>query len=595
MFTKLRLFVTDFFRTDPRASWRVSALVVAAGVLEGAGIMLFLPFFQAITQLASDTVTLPGIGDLQLPDWMGPGQLLLVTCALFLLIATLRAGVMAWRDARAFQLVLHFVDGLRLSLFRSVAASPWRKQAEIDQAEIESALISGTERVRAAAVLTSLSAIDIVMVTIQTAILFYISPALALISVVMIMAALVAIYPQIRKSFDLGKSLTEVEQNLHLIGTEFLVDLKTAKSQNLEATYSREFAKMLARRATTMTGFRFRQILANGLLQLVVATVAIVILLTGVFLLQVSAGTALLTVIVLARLSVPAFRLYTNFQVLAHTLPVYGTLTGLIDHFGDGRDPQPSDVVLDTDSGAAPVLQVEAMGFARNVDPPILQEVSLSIEPGTATALFGPSGSGKTTLLDLAFGLLHPTSGEIRYFGQPQTEETARAFRDLCAYVPQDAFLMNTTIGENLRWTDPDATDDALRAVLDAAGGQTLQLDQLVGVRGSLLSGGERQRVRLAQALLRRPRLLVLDEALNAIDQKAVGPLMASLRGFDAKMALIYVTHRLSDLQFVDRVFELSGGTLTERVGQKPIPQQNDGQIRTLSEVATVQMRDTGS
>lgn len=565
MIGKQRAFIADFYCNNPVASRHALTLVLVGGFLEGTGIMLFLPFFQAIAELSVGSISVPMVGQIPMPVWLTPQKLLLSTCVLFFCVAVLRAGVIGLRDARVFQLVLRFVDRLRFDLFRSVAESPWHKQAQIDQSEIESALISGTERVRAAAVLTSLSAIDVVMLIVQSAILFYISPALAVISLGMILLALTAIYPQIRKSFDLGKSLTEVEQNLHLIGTELLTDLKTAKGQNLEAKYTSVFSDTLNTREITMTGFRFRQILAQGLLQLVLAAVALVILLTGVFILEVQAATALLTVVVLARLTVPVFRLYSNFQVLAHTLPVYDTLIGLIRRFGTVPQPKLRADVLQPAQWSGPLLEIEGAGFTRQAGVAVLSGITLQVAAGDRIALFGNSGSGKTTLIDLVLGLHEATEGQIRYFGKPATEATAFAFREICSYVPQDAFVMGGTIADNLRWMSPASPDAILRAALDGVGAQKLRLDQDVGTRGALLSGGERQRVRLAQALLRRPRLLVLDEALNAIEQRDVAPLLQGLQRFDPDMALIYVTHRLSDLAYVDRVFEMSDGRLLER------------------------------
>ncbi|WP_375175187.1 ATP-binding cassette domain-containing protein [Pseudooceanicola sp.] len=560
MFRNLLAFVRDFYRMDPRASRRVMALVVAAGVLEGVGIMLFLPFFQSIAELSVGSGTVPLLGKVTAPDWMTPTQVLLATCALFLAVATTRAFVLGLRDARVFTLVLRFVDALRLALFRAVAESPWHKQAEVDQAEIESAMISGTDRVRAAAMLTSLGIVDIFMVAAQSAVLLYISPPLALMSFGLIAVAMIAIYPQIRRSFDLGKRLTTLEQDLHLFGTEFLADLKTAKSQNLEARHMQRFGEALTMRAGTLNRFRFRQVLAQGLMQVVIAVVAIVILLTGVFLLSAGPAVTLLTVIILGRLTSPVFRLYSNYQVIAHTLPVYDTIDALTARFGESPRPATGFVQLRPDDWRGPVVALKDVGFARPGAGPVVEGVTLSVDPGEAVALCGPSGSGKTTILDVILGLHRPTSGFVWYFGQPTSEAAAIAFRDFCSYVPQEAFLLSTSIRDNLRWICPEADEARLRATLDGAGGQALSLDQEVGTRGARLSGGERQRVRLAQALLRRPRLLVLDEALNAIGQDAVAPLMASLRAFEPKMALLYVTHRLSDLGQVDRVYELSGG-----------------------------------
>lgn len=571
MNNRLLAFLVEFYRNDPRASRRALLLVIVGGALEGVSVMLFLPFFQAIAELSAGSVSVPLVGTMRMPGWMTPKQLLLATCGLFFVVATLRVVVIGLRDAQVFKLVLRFVDGLRLRLFRSVAASPWRQQAEIEQSEIESAMISGTERVRAAAVLTSLSAIDVVMVAVQSGILIYISPSLAALSLAMISIALVAIYPLIRKSFDLGMRLTSAEQNLHRISTEFLTDLKTAKSQNLESGYTAHFADAVRAREVTMTGFRFRQIFAQGLLQFVVAAVAIVILLTGVFLLAVDTAITLLTVIVLARLTIPVFRLYSNFQVLAHTLPVYATLTGLIGRFGEAaaRDIRPVD--LAPDRWAGPVLEIEDMTFTRADGVTVLNDISLALHPGESVALFGQSGAGKTTFLDVILGLHAPSGGQVRYFGRPATQAAAIAFRDLCSYVPQDAFLMSGTIRSNLRWICPDASEATMRAALDSAMAPDLQLDQDVGTRGARLSGGERQRVRLAQALLRRPRVLVLDEALNAVGQDTVGALLRSLRAFDDRLVLLYVTHRLPDLELFDRVFELSGQTLHRRLpGEMP-------------------------
>lgn len=180
---------------------------------------------------------------------------------------------------------------------------------------------------------------------------------------------------------------------------------------------------------------------------------------------------------------------------------------------------------------------------------PLLERVSLAIPSGAFVGLTGPSGVGKTTLLDLAAGLLSPDAGTVA---------VEAAGRERLAYVAQEAFLFDGSIRRNLAWGRPEATEAEMLWALDLVGAgcllERLGLDGRLGDRGARVSAGERQRLALARAVLRRPRLLILDEATNALDLTAERAILARLDQLRPATTILMVSHRAESLVFCDHV-----------------------------------------
>src|SRR5690606_21587447 len=143
---------------------------------------------------------------------------------------------------------------------------------------------------------------------------------------------------------------------------------------------------------------------------------------------------------------------------------------------------------------------------------------------GKLTTLIGPSGAGKTTLSDVLLGLVRPRSGQILVDGVPLEELNLEQWRELVGYVPQELFLFHDTVMNNVTLGDPHITPEEVREALEAAGAWSFVeqlpqgMDTVVGERGTLLSGGQRQRISIARALVRKPKLLLLDEVTSALD-----------------------------------------------------------------------------
>jgi len=202
----------------------------------------------------------------------------------------------------------------------------------------------------------------------------------------------------------------------------------------------------------------------------------------------------------------------------------------------------------------------------------VLTGVNMSIKAGTTVALIGPSGAGKSTLLDLILGLLHPSSGDIRFSGR-SAKSLQVNFPGMMGYVPQKPGLISGTVRENvaLGLAEDEVDDDQVWAALESAelvefvGTLESGLSSLLGEHSDSLSGGQMQRFGLARALYSRPQLLVLDEATSSLDADTEASISRSLRKLGAKTTKIVVAHRLSTVQSADVVFVMEGGRVVDQ------------------------------
>lgn len=202
---------------------------------------------------------------------------------------------------------------------------------------------------------------------------------------------------------------------------------------------------------------------------------------------------------------------------------------------------------------------------------PVLSDISLRIEAGTTLAIVGRTGSGKSTLVNLIPRLIDAAPGMVLLDGQPIHDVTLASLRGSIGYVQQETFLFSDTVAENIAFGVPGAgRDDVERAAEQAGLARDVVtfpkgFETMVGERGITLSGGQKQRTAIARALLRQPRILILDDALSAVDTYTEERILKRLRGLMQNRTSILVSHRVSTVKDADLIIVLEDGRIAER------------------------------
>jgi len=226
-------------------------------------------------------------------------------------------------------------------------------------------------------------------------------------------------------------------------------------------------------------------------------------------------------------------------------------------------------------------VRFDQVAFAYDTDRPIIDQVSFSVRPREKVAVVGASGAGKSTLVKLLFRFYDVTGGGILIDGQDIRSVTQDSVRRAIGIVPQDTVLFNTSIAENIRYGRIDASDQEVNEAVRLAHLEEfvsqlpLGLDTVVGERGLKLSGGEKQRVAIARAILKRPAIMVFDEATSSLDSQSEQAILGALKEVSEDHTSLVIAHRLSTILDADTILVMSQGKIVETGDHQTLLKKN--------------------
>ena len=242
------------------------------------------------------------------------------------------------------------------------------------------------------------------------------------------------------------------------------------------------------------------------------------------------------------------------------------------------------------------VISFNKVSFHYRDDRAIIRDLSFTIQSGEKVAVVGASGAGKSTLVKLLFRFYDPNTGSISIDGQDVSQVSQQSLRRAIGIVPQDTVLFNQSIFENIRYGDPQASDEEILQAIRLAHLEDFiaQLPQgsatVVGERGLKLSGGEKQRVAIARTILKRPPILIFDEATSSLDSKSERSILSALQEISEGHTSMVIAHRLSTVVDADRIIVLDQGSMVEQGSHRELLSLKGRYF----ELWTAQLRDHG-
>lgn len=416
------------------------------------------------------------------------------------------------------------------------------------------------------------SIVVVIQIAVMLMLMLFYSPLLSLVSLFSVVINVISLRMVAKKQKNISHKLEESNSGMQSLVMSGVSNIETVKAAGAEGAFFRRTMSAFGRFINSNNKLSVNLVRLNFLPTFMQqATSMLSLCLGAIFIIkgEMTIGSLMAFQGFLSQFLRPVTLLTRTNQMLLSASSSTERLLEVIDYPAD----VPSAIVL-PETGLVGKLKGKlqlnnvTFGYDRNL-PPLIENISLTIEPGKSVALVGGSGSGKSTLANLITGLYQPWSGEILYDGKKKSEINRYDFYNSMSVVNQDIVLFDGTVAENIKMWD-DVTED-FAMVLAARSAQIHQdiaqrpdgYETVLTGGGSNFSGGQRQRIEIATALAKEPTIIVMDEATSALDPSTEAKVMEHIK--ELGITMVIVAHRLSTIRDCDEIIVLENGRISDR------------------------------
>jgi ATP-binding cassette, subfamily B, bacterial MsbA len=556
------LRVLRMARGERRTAIIVGMLGLVAAVLEGIGLSLLIPLASIATGEVDPDI--PVIGPLLawLGTWftVGPIHIVLLVVGFFFL----GIAVSYLNLVLSTTLSMRFAHGLRVQVFETVLRRPLSEIESQPSGKFVNNLATETWNVCDALFTVIRVVVLIVMCLVFLVFLFLLSPFYTIILLALTAVMTVVVHLATRAVRGLGAAAVAANEAFMAYVWDALGGLRVIRGFGQEAHERRRFDERSGRVSAVCTRLGILSGIVSPITQMM--TVFMVATILGIAILR---GDPLSTIVGFLAI---AYRMQPRVSDILGARTELRGLEASVSEIETALQNAPADLKrLRPFPGLSRGVVMEGVSVRYpNAERPSLHDISCSFPYGQVTAIAGRSGAGKSTLVALLLRFIDPEHGRIVIDGMPLSEIRPEHWHRRIAFVEQNAFLFNASVRENIGYGDLEASFEDIREAARIAQADDFVealpagYDTLIGDNGVRLSQGQRQRIALARSLLRKPDVLILDEATNALDRPTERALRTAIEDASCTRAVIIIAHRRSTIENADQVIVLDHGRVVQ-------------------------------
>jgi len=546
--------------------------MVCISLLDGIGILLLIPMISmsGVIEVESSGQSVISLFSF-LQDVPTEAGLAVILC-LYLLIVISHNFFQRMITVQNAKIQHGFLRYLRVETYRAILQANWDFFIKNRKSDLINILT--TEIVRTSSGTQSFLQFmsSLIFTLIQIGLAFFLSPAITLFVLLCGIILLVLNRKFLKTSIALGQRNYHLGKE-HLAGiTEQINGIKDVKSNTLEQSRINWYQMITKQILTEQVDYTKLKMKTQFYYRTASSIFLVIFIYLAINLFHAQVAQLMMIVLIFSRLWPRVAGIQGSLEQMATILPAFNAVKTMQNQCYEAKEINLENLNEIKPLEITQEMVCEQVSFRYHPTSEFaLKNINLTIPVNKMTAVVGRSGAGKSTLIDLLMGLNYPEKGNIVIDGVPLTSDMVIALRKAVSYVPQEPFLFNASIRENLLLLVPDASEESIWDALDFASAAEFVrklpqgLDTRIGDRGIKLSGGERQRIVLARAILRKPSILVLDEATSALDVENEAKIQQSIERLKGRMTIIVIAHRLSTIRHADQVIVLDEGVIVQK------------------------------